>query len=117
MESAAALTDAGRGVPNGCMLTLSSFDRDEHVSLCETVRASRNAVVQRLETRFARARAEGEIRARSDLHALARFVQAVLNGMSILARDGAPRAELESVARVAMAGWDATSRRAGRGAH
>ena len=40
-------------------------------------------------------------------HALARFVQTVQTGMSILARDGASRAELEAVAHIAMLGWDA----------
>ncbi len=34
-------------------------------------------------------------------------VQKVQNGMSLLARDGASRAELETVAEVAMLGWDA----------
>ena len=51
--------------------------------------------------------AEGEIPSSVDLHALARFVQTVQAGMSILARDGAERAELEAVAEVAMLGWDA----------
>lgn len=39
--------------------------------------------------------------------ALARFVQTVQSGMSILARDGVGRAELEAVAALAMLGWDA----------
>jgi hypothetical protein len=51
--------------------------------------------------------AVGEVPASVDVHALARFVQTVQNGMSILARDGASRAELEDVAHVAMLGWDA----------
>ena len=42
-----------------------------------------------------------------DIHALAPFVQTVPNGMSILARDGASRGELEAVAQVPMLGWDA----------
>ena len=54
--------------------------------------------------------AEGEIPASVDVHALARFVQTVQSGMSILARDGAGRAELEAVAQVAMLGWDARIR-------
>jgi hypothetical protein len=43
----------------------------------------------------------------SDHHALARFVQTVQAGMSILARDGASRSELEAMAEVAMSGRDA----------
>jgi hypothetical protein len=50
---------------------------------------------------------EGEIAASVYIEALARFVQTLQNGMSILARDGAGRAELEAVAGVAMTAWDA----------
>ena len=39
--------------------------------------------------------------------ALARFVQAVQSGMSILARDGATKEELVAVAETAMMAWDA----------
>ena len=110
MDSAAALTGCEPGAPKGCMLTLSSIDRDEHADLCESVRASRSAVLERLVARFVRAVTEGEIPASTNLTALARFVQTVQNGMSILARDGSTRAELEAVARVAMTSWDATVR-------
>jgi AcrR family transcriptional regulator len=112
MDSAAALTGYESSAPKGCMLTLSSIDRDEHAELCEAVRTARGAVLERLEARFARAVADGEIDPETDLHALARFVQTVQNGMSILARDGAARADLEAVARMAMASWDATVRSA-----
>jgi AcrR family transcriptional regulator len=108
MDSAKALTGYGSDAPKGCMLTLSSIDRDEHAELCDAVRTSRGEILERLMERFARAVEDGEIAAKTDLRALARFVQTVQNGMSILARDGAPRAELEAVARVAMASWDAT---------
>jgi AcrR family transcriptional regulator len=110
MDSAAALTAGKPGEPKGCMVTLSTIDRDDHAELCESVRASRSSVLERLLARFARAVAEEEIPPATDLSALARYVQTVQNGMSILARDGASRADLESVARVAMAGWDATVR-------
>jgi AcrR family transcriptional regulator len=108
LHSAAALTGCESGAPTGCMLTLSSIDSDSHATLCDSVRASRGVILERLETRFTRAVAAGEIAATTDLHALARFVQTVQNGMSIVARDGAARAELEAVARLAMASWDST---------
>ena len=110
MDSAAALTGGAEGEARGCMLTLSSIDRDEHAELCETVRSSRHGVQQRLVARFKRAVEDGEIAATTDVHALARYIQTVQNGMSILARDGASRAELKAVARVAMASWDAAVR-------
>ena len=49
---------------------------------------------------------DGDIPATVDVHALARFIQSVQNGMSVLARDGVTRAELESIAEIAMMGWD-----------
>jgi AcrR family transcriptional regulator len=107
MDSAAALTGGAKGEAKGCMITLSSIDRDEHAELCEMVRSSRVSVQERLVARFERAMEDGEIAKRTDVAALARYVQTVQNGMSILARDGATRAELEAVARVAMASWDA----------
>ncbi|RYG85457.1 TetR/AcrR family transcriptional regulator [bacterium] len=110
MDSAAALTGGSADMPRGCMVTLSAVDRDEHGELCEALRSSRGLGLDRLEARFARAVAEGEFPATTDLRALARYVQTVQNGMSILARDGATRAELESVARVAMGNWDASVR-------
>lgn len=108
MDSAAALTGGAAGEARGCMLTLSSIDQDEHAQLCDTVRSARGDVQSRLVARFERAVAAGEIAASTDVPALARYIQTVQNGMSILARDGASRAELEAVARVAMSSWDAT---------
>ncbi|WP_189249658.1 hypothetical protein [Streptosporangium pseudovulgare] len=44
--------------------------------------------------------------AAGDLDAVARFYTTVLQGMSIQARDGAGRAELEAVIACAMAAWE-----------
>lgn len=108
MDSAAVLTGGGEGGAKGCMITLSSIDRDEHAELCETLRSTRTGVQDRLVARFGRGVEAGEIAAGTDLAALARYVLTMQNGMSILARDGATQAELEAVARLAMSSWDAT---------
>ena len=63
--------------------------------------------MQRLRDRLQKAVAEGEIASSTDIHALARFVQTVQSGMSILARDGATREEFEGIVQIAMLGWDA----------
>lgn len=107
MDSAASLTGGFAGTPRGCMLVLSSIDSDGHAQLGELVRDCRRAVIRRLESRFERAVESGELPASADVHALARFVQTVQAGMSILARDGATREELEAVAGKAMRAWDA----------
>jgi len=101
------LTGAIADMPRGCMVTLSSVGSEGHAELGDLVRAARAVTLERLLERLDRAVADGEIPASTDLHALARFVQTLQSGMSILARDGASRAELEVVADVAMAGWDA----------
>ncbi|MDG2533154.1 TetR/AcrR family transcriptional regulator [Sphingomonas sp. HITSZ_GF] len=107
LDSAAALTGALGDQPLGCMVTLSSAGSECDSELGDTMRAARREGLERLKARLARAVAEGELPASTDVHALARFAQTMQSGMSILARDGASRAELEEAARIAMLGWDA----------
>jgi AcrR family transcriptional regulator len=107
---AAFLQDSAAGLsqtPHGCMVTLSAAGSEGHTDLGALVRAARNVTLERLKTRLKQGVAAGEIGEGLDIHALARFVQTVQNGMSLLARDGASRAELEAVAATAMLGWDA----------
>lgn len=107
LDSAAALTGCVADIPRGCMVALSSIDTEEHKDLGELLRSERAVTLARLKSRLGQAVADGDLATSVDVHALARFVQTVQNGMSILARDGASRAELEAVAQVAMQGWDA----------
>ena len=106
-DSAAALTGCLADIPRGCMVTLSAAGSEGHADLGELVRAARGVTLARLSARLARAVEEQEITAAIDVPALARFMQTVQAGMSIQARDGADRAELEAVAEVALAGFDA----------
>lgn len=106
MDSAAAFTGScGQNDPRGCMVTLSAVGSEGHAELGERVRAARALAATRVEQRLARAVAEGELAADIDIPGFARFFVAVQNGMSILARDGASRAELEGAARHAMRAW------------
>lgn len=111
MDSAAVLTGCVIDAPLGCMVTLSTVASEGYAELGELVRASRAVTLERLTVRIDRAVADGEVPASTDVHSLARFVQTVQNGMSILARDGASRAELEAVSELALVGWDARTRR------
>jgi AcrR family transcriptional regulator len=107
---AAFLQDSATGLsqtPNGCMVTLSAAGAEGHAGLGALVAAARNVTLERLKTRLQQGVDAGEIGEAVDIHALARFVQTVQNGMSLLARDGAGRADLEAVAKTAMLGWDA----------
>lgn len=107
MDSAAALTGSLADNPLGCMVTLSSVGGEGRSDLGDLVRSARAVTLERLEACLAGAVSSGELAGETDIHALARFVQTVQSGMSILARDGASRAELEGVAQMAMLRWDA----------
>ena len=107
MDSAAALTGSvGRVEPLGCMVTLSAVGSEGQAELGETVRAARAGGLERIKSRLRRAVGDGELDASTDIDGLSRFVLAVQSGMSLMARDGASREELEAVARHTMNGWD-----------
>ncbi|MFC4308802.1 TetR/AcrR family transcriptional regulator [Steroidobacter flavus] len=106
MDSSAALTGSLCDIPRGCMVALSSVGSEGYLELGKLVRSDRAGTLNRLKTRLDQAVADGEIPPSADVNALARFVQTVQNGMSIQARDGASRADLEAVARLAMRCWD-----------
>jgi len=110
-DSAAALTGSLADNPLGCMVTLSAAGSEGPSVLGDLMRSARSVTLERLEARLRDAVATGELAATLDIHALARFVQTVQSGMSILARDGASRAELEEVATIAMFGWDSRTGR------
>ena len=106
LDSAEGLSGGVEGMPCGCMVTLSSAGGEDHPELGELVREARGVTLARLEARIRQAITEGEIPAQANSRSLARFVQTVQSGMSILARDGASLADLQAVAEVSMAGWD-----------
>ncbi|MCQ4628941.1 TetR/AcrR family transcriptional regulator [Shinella sp. CPCC 100929] len=107
LDSAAVLTGCVEDIPTGCMVALSSVGSQGHLELGELVRAARAVTFERIEARLEQAVADGEVPITANIPALARFIQTVQFGMSILARDGAGRAELEAVAHVAITGFDA----------
>lgn len=111
LDSAAALTGCIEDIPHGCMVALSSVANEGHPELGELVRSARNVTLERLIARLNRAVEYGDLAVTTDVRALARYVQAVQYGMSILARDGAGCADLETVAELTMLGWDARTAR------
>lgn len=109
-DSAAALTGCVADIPRGCMVTLSAAGSEGHPELGDMVTKLRGLTLMRLVARLERAIADKEIPPSVDVHALARFLQTIQSGMSILARDGATSAELEAVASIAMSGFDARTK-------
>lgn len=92
--------------PRGCFVILAATNctaasADVEAALRDRRRAGERAIGERL----ARAAAEGELPCGVDVAALAKHYATVLQGMSVQARDGASRSELEAVARLAMRAW------------
>lgn len=106
MGSARELT--GTTWPTGCMLTLSTVASEGEGCLGEQVIAARQGALTVLEARLHQAVAEGELPASVDIKGLARMFSCVQQGMSVQARDGASREELEAVAAAAMGAWPAS---------
>ncbi|MEI5665270.1 TetR/AcrR family transcriptional regulator [Bosea sp. CCNWLW174] len=104
MRSAALFSRPGK--PAGCMIVLSvvhAAGTSEEAG--RALRDARTEMQGVLEARLRGALASGELSA-GDPAAIAAFYCTVQQGMSIRARDGASRAELEAVAQGAMAAWD-----------
>ena len=91
------------GRPRGCMIVLSSL---VGATECEPVRkllaARRAAGEEELRLRIVRGQAEGDVSRDVDPGQLAAFITAVLQGMSVKARDGAGRAELDAIVDTAL---------------
>lgn len=104
MRSARLFTRPGK--PAGCMVVLSVVHgAGTSPETGRELREARAEMQGALEARLREAIARGELPASCDPAAIASFYVTVQQGMSIRARDGATRAELETVAQAAMAAW------------
>lgn len=84
----------------GCMITMAPGAGSE-ISLAEFGRQFRADSLRRVEQRLERGVADRQLPSTTDCLAWARFVTGVLQGMSVQARDGASRRELERTADLA----------------
>ena len=104
MQTARVFTRRSR--PSGCLVVLSALHPGEH---SETVRKElaehRAQTVKQLRERLRQGVERGEISPAADLDAIAKYYVTVQQGMSIQARDGASRQQLEQIARAALAAW------------
>ncbi len=107
LESAAkAFT--GKSTPRGCLLASatasgSTASADVQDAIAEIRRGVAATIVSRIEQDVA----AGRLPAETNAVALADLVLAIVQGMSVLARDGVSRRRLLAVARQAMALWPA----------
>jgi AcrR family transcriptional regulator len=106
----AAISKAGE--PRGCMLVLGALnctsEDADGAAASEHLHRLRLASYRSIADRIRRGMREGDVPPGTDADGLATFVTALINGLSVLARDGASRAALSSAVERAMRAWDAT---------
>lgn len=99
MLVSAALGFTGETTPPGCLLaSATASGSTEAIEVQAEVASIRTDIITRLTNRIA----EDGLAAAEDLAAL---VVAVIQGMSILARDGMPREKLLALAKTAIQAW------------
>ncbi|WP_030179090.1 TetR/AcrR family transcriptional regulator [Streptomyces sp. NRRL S-813] len=101
-EAAVEYTDPGH--PHGC-LVIHAATNCTTPEVEQLLRERRNANIAAFESRIRADVAAGELPPDTEAGALARYVGALIQGMSQQARDGASREELEALAEIAMAIW------------
>jgi AcrR family transcriptional regulator len=96
------------GVPHGCMLILAApTGAIENGEVREFLAGLRHGILGSIRERLARGVADGDLAlSPAILDGLARYYTTVAEGLSVQARDGASRGELEAVIACAMAAWD-----------
>jgi AcrR family transcriptional regulator len=92
--------------PLGCMVVRGEFSCGEaEQSIKDELSALRCNGEVALTERFERAKAEGDLPPSSNPAALARYITALIQGMSVQASGGATREQLLDVAEMALASW------------
>lgn len=101
LRSASSFTRPGR--PPGCMISAAVLTCGrENDSIAAQVADLRSAGLSAFQIRLARGVDDGDLKADTDTHALARFLGAVIQGMAVQARDGAAPSDLAVVATLAI---------------
>jgi AcrR family transcriptional regulator len=98
----------GPDTPHYCMLVLAApTGAVENHTVREFLADRRRGQYTAIRDRLARGVNDGDLaEPPGDLDAVARYYTTVVQGLSVQARDGATRAELEAVVTCAMAAWD-----------
>lgn len=103
---ASAIAFTGESTPPGCLLASSAISCS---AAAEDVRKALRDIRLKIERRLRRKIAEDptlrKLKPKIDADALAGHIMAVIQGMSTLARDGATRKKLLSIASTAMLAW------------
>ncbi len=109
--ASAMLTDAatgftGHATPKGCLLASATASGSaSSADVQQAVAGIRTAIAAQLRARIERDVATGILPRGTDAAALSGLVIAVIQGMSVLARDGASRASLIAIGAASMTAW------------
>lgn len=94
------------GNPKGCLMVQGALACGEEADPIRKELISRRATGEAgLRERFERAKLEGDLPAGADPGDLARFVMAMMHGMSVQAAGGASRAALQGVIDLSLRAW------------
>lgn len=105
-DTAAFMTDPSH--PPGCLLSCGSVNlQSEDARIARLMRESRRSREALLVRKLRLARRRNELPAHISPRGFAAYLYSLVQGMSAQARDGATRAQLEQVARLAMECWPA----------
>ncbi|HYQ28766.1 MAG TPA: TetR/AcrR family transcriptional regulator [Polyangiaceae bacterium] len=98
--------------PRGCMVVLAAASCSEEAAPVQHKLAACRAAWERsLRQRIEQGIEDGDVPATASPAALASFYMAVVQGMSLHAKDGASRKRLQEIAETALQAWPASARR------
>lgn len=94
--------------PRGCMLVLAApTGAIENSSVRALLAELRRGIFDQIHERINQGVSDGDVATAANVKAIARYLTTVVEGMSVQARDGALRNDLEEIVICAMATWDA----------
>ena len=106
MIEGAAVAFTGTDTPPGCLLASSAIACSaEAADVRDELSAIRRGVEAALRDKIEAGIETGELARDTDAGTLAAYTTTIIQGMSTLARDGAPRAALMKVAAMALMVW------------
>lgn len=106
MLAAAAAAFTGETTPKGCLLASATASGSADAADVQSAVADiRSAIGRHLRIRIDRDIAAGVMPPGTNAVGLSGLVMAVIQGMSVLARDGTPRASLMEIADAALEAW------------
>ncbi len=106
MLQAAVQSQSGCGEGRGCLVVLGAANcGEENQRMDDFLKGHRQATVEAIQQRLVQAQVDGELPVDFDTQALACFYAAILNGIAIQVKDGAPAGALSAVADAAMRAW------------